>query len=128
MFRFLKYVFVMNRLRHAKTALSVVIASLVLLVLFLFISSDITVYVAPEYTGIWLMSKWGITIALITMMSFGVRRIFILFTRPFGREQETIDRRKEALLAKEVLYTKSERIITKYKSGSQSFLHISKEK
>lgn len=118
MFRFLKYLFVMNRLRHAKSALAVVIASLVLLVLFLFISSDISAYVSPEHTSEWLILKWSVVMTLIIVMGLGMRRIFILFTRPFGRDQENIDRRKKALLTKEVLYSKSERIIAKYKSGS----------
>lgn len=109
----------MNRLRHAKSALTVVIASLVLLVLFLFISSDISVYVAPENTAIWLMSKWGVVITLILAIGLGMRRILILFTRPFGRDQEYIDLRKETLLTKEVLYNKSERIIAKYKEANR---------
>lgn len=115
MFRFLKYLFVMNRLRHAKRALSIVIASLVLLVLFLFISSDIGAYVDPDYKGEWLMAKWAVVIILIIVMGLGIRRVFILFTRPFGRDQEIIDHRKETLLSKEVLFNKSERIIAKYK-------------
>lgn len=115
MFRFLKYLFVMNRLRHAKRALAIVIASLVLLVLFLFISSDIGTYLDPDYRGEWLMSKWTIVTTLIVVMGLGIRRVFTLFTRPFGRDQENIDRRKETLLTKEVLFNKSERIIAKYK-------------
>lgn len=115
MFKFLKYLFVMNRLRHAKRALAIVIASLVLLVLFLFISSDIGAYVDPDYTAIWLMSKWAIVITIIIVIGLGIRRVFILFTRPFGRDQEIIDHRKETLLTKEILFNKSERIIAKYK-------------
>lgn len=109
----------MNRLSHAKSALGIVIASLVLLVLFLFISSDISAYVSPEYTGEWLILKWSVVITLILVMGLGMRRVFILFTRPFGRDQENIDRRKEALLTKKVLYNKSERIISRYKEANR---------
>lgn len=119
MFRFLKYLFVMNRLRHAKRALAIVIASLVLLVLFLFISSDIGAYVDPDYTSIWLMCKWTIVITIIIVIGLGIRRVFVLFTRPFGRDQEIIDHRKETLLSKGIIFNKSERIIAKYKEVNQ---------
>lgn len=109
----------MNRLRHAKRALAIVIASLVLLVLFLFISSDIGAYVDPDYTAIWLMSKWTIVITIIIVIGLGIRRVFILFTRPFGRDQEIIDHRKETLMSKEILFNKSERIIAKYKVANR---------
>lgn len=109
----------MNRLRHAKRALAIVIASLVLLVLFLFISSDIGAYVDPDYTAIWLMCKWTIVITIIIVIGLGIRRVFILFTRPFGRDQEIIDHRKETLLTKEILFNKSERIIAKYKDANR---------
>lgn len=109
----------MNRLRHAKRALAIVIASLVLLMLFLFISSDIGAYVDPDYKGEWLMSKWTIVTTLIVVMGLGIRRVFILFTRPFGRDQEIIDRRKETLLSKGILFNKSERIIAKYKESNR---------
>lgn len=119
MFRFLKYFFVMNRLRHARNGIAVFIASAVMLVLFVLIASDITPHVDESIMGYWLIGKWGIVLALIAFMGMGIRRIFILFTRPFGRDQESFDRRKESILAKEVLMDKSQRIIAKYKQDKQ---------
>jgi hypothetical protein len=118
MFRFLKYLFVMNRLRHAKNALVFLIACAIFLVLFLFFFSDITKHINPESLIYWMMFKWTIVIAVLAFMGFSAKRVLTLFTQPFGKDQVSVDQRKNVLTAKPTLMSKRERILQKYKTNA----------
>lgn len=115
MFRFLKYLFVMNRLRHAKKALIILVASMTLLVLLGFISYDLSSHVPTENQFTWMAIKWGIIIVLISVMGWSAKKVFTLFTAPFGTDQDKYDDAKRHVLAKTHLRSKEEQILEKYR-------------
>lgn len=119
MFRFLKYLFVMNRLRHAKNALVVLVGSVAVLVLFVFIASDLSAHLSADQQFGWMAIKWSVIITLIALMGWSAKRVFSLFTAPFGKYQAVHDRTKNALLAKAHLLSKEERILQKYRQENQ---------
>jgi len=120
MFRFLKYLFVMNRLRHAKRALVMLVTSMALLVLFGFIAYDLSSHVPAEHQYTWMAVKWCVIIMLIGMMGWNAKKVFTLFTAPFGIDQAKYDDAKRHVLAKTHLRSKEERILDKYRSGEMS--------
>lgn len=119
MFRFFKYLFVMNRLRHAKNALILLVGSCAVLVLFVFMASDISVHIASESQIGWMAIKWSVIIVLIALMGWSAKRVFSLFTAPFGSDQAVHDRAKSVLLSKPYLQTKEDRILRKYRQVNE---------
>jgi hypothetical protein len=120
MFRFLKYLFVMNRLRHAKRALVMLVASTALLMLFGFIAYDLSSHVPAEHQYTWMAVKWGVIVLLITVMGWSAKKVFILFTAPFGINQAKHDDAKRHVLTKTHLRSKEEHILEKYRTKAMS--------
>lgn len=120
MFRFLKYLFVMNRLRHAKRALVMLVASMALMVLFAFVAYDLSSHIPSEHQYTWITVKWGVIIVLLGIMGWNAKKVFTLFTAPFGIDQAKYDDAKRHVLAKSHLRSKEERILEKYRIKTMS--------
>jgi hypothetical protein len=96
------------------------VASMALLVLFAFIAYDLSSHVPAEHQYTWMAVKWGVIVLLITVMGWSAKKVFTLFTAPFGINQAKYDDAKRHVLAKTHLRSKEERILEKYRIKTMS--------
>lgn len=92
------------------------VASTALLVLFIFIAYDLSSHVSPADQYTWMAIKWGIIVILMVVMGWSAKKVFTLFTAPFGIDQAKYDDTKRHVLEKEHLRSKEDRILEKYKA------------
>lgn len=92
------------------------VASAAFLVLFVFVAYDLSSHILPEDQFVWMAIKWGVIVILMAVMGWNAKKVFNLFTAPFGIDQAKYDDSKRHVLAKEHLQSKEERILEKYRS------------
>lgn len=87
------------------------------LILFLFIISDILSMASGLFIYIVLIVKWIVIPILLGLISFSILKIFNIASNPFDSTEEepaVKDTKKEKILSKEKLQTKSDLILQKY--------------
>ncbi len=117
MFKMAKYYVLVNLYRKAKRNIVVILVSLMIMVLLSYLFSDL---VAMEMdTGYLFVLKWAMYLILLSVIVWNVRKMTSLDILVFGKQnQETvIDAKKEKILKKEHLLSKSEIILNKYRGA-----------
>ncbi len=117
MLKMAKYYVLVNLYRKAKKNILVILISLIMMVLLSYLFTDL---VAMEvYTGYLLVLKWMMYLILLSVIVWNVRKMTSLDILAFGKQnQETgIDVKKENILKKEHLFSRSELILNKYRSA-----------
>ncbi len=104
-----------NLYKRAKKNIMGVLLSVLMIVLVSYLFADFIVIASEENSYGLLALKWLILLVLIFVIVLNIRQVVKVASSPFGRE---IDVKKERILAKEKLMTKSDRIIAKYRSAS----------
>ena len=92
-------------------------AYIVSLILFSLVVSDILSLSSGVMIYAVLMVKWIVTLTLIGLIGFTALKIFNIASSPFEskeKEETFTDTKKEKILSKEKLYTKSDLILQKY--------------
>ena len=115
MFRALKYILLANLFKKAKNRFIYILVSLVVLVMFVFIINDITSIVNEENTILLFGIKWVSIVTLLISILYNSYKIIQVVSSPFQDEKKS-STKKEHILKKDKLLTKSELIIQKYKS------------
>ena len=118
MFRFAKYYMLINLYKRAKKNIIRVFLSVFVMVLISYLFTDIIVIAGEENKYGLLAIKWLILLVSIFVIVINIRQVLKIVSSPFAKEANdpVIDVKKERILAKEHLMTKSERIIEKYRS------------
>ena len=115
MFRALKYIFLANLFKKAKKRFIYILVSLVVLVMFVFIINDITSIINEENAILIFSIKWLGIVTLLMSILHNSYKIIKVASSPFQDEKTPLTK-KEHILKKDKLLTKSELIIQKYKS------------
>ena len=121
MFKTLKYLLLANLYNRAKRSFIALFISVVSLILVTFIMGDI-ISVA---SGIALYSlialKWLMVLAILGFIAFNILKIINIATTPFAKTTTVqavvtaeLDMKREKILNKEKLFTKSDSILDKY--------------
>ena len=125
MFKALKYFFLANLYRKAKKRFMMLFIYVVSLILVSFIINDLMSISTGITVYILLLIKWIVILSLLSLIGFNILKIFNIAINPFeNKEAEVLqdtkehtskNTKKERILAKEKLFTRSDLIFQKYK-------------
>jgi uncharacterized membrane protein len=120
MFKTLKYLLFAGLYQKAKRSFLVLFGSIITLILINLIISD-AVGVSSGMSVYFLLTiKWTANLFLLWLIGFNALKIFNIATNPFASKQPKVkvikesDTKKDRILAKETLLTKSDLILQKY--------------
>ncbi|WP_151899654.1 hypothetical protein [Sulfurimonas hydrogeniphila] len=112
MLRILKYLYLANFYKKAKSHIGMLILYGVVLLLVSLIMNDLISVSQESVAYFMLLIKWVIVFALLWLIVLKIIRIFTMASQPFSKEKT--DSKKEHLLSKKKLLTQSEQIMEKY--------------
>jgi len=108
--------------KKAKKSFILLFIYTVSLILFLFVISDALDIATGVSVYIVLAVKWVGIFTLLSLISFSVLKIFNIASNPFDstKEEEPVvkDSKREKILSKQTLQTKSDLILQKYMKDS----------
>ena len=116
MFKMAKYYVLINLYRKARKNIIAILASLMMMVLFSYLFADL---VAMETSaGHLIIVKWMMYFILLSVIVWNVQKMKTIAILPFSKENEetVVDVKKENILKKEQLLSRSEFILNKYRS------------
>ena len=121
MFKILKYFFLANLYNKAKKSFFIIFGSIISLVLISLIINDAIPVASGMSVYILLLIKWISILSLLGLIGFNILRIINVATSPFSTDEKGIitsenivDAKKERILNKEILLSKSDLIMQKY--------------
>ena len=119
MFRIAKYYVLVNIYKRAKSSILLVLASIIGMLLTSFVFSDLLTMSDGSNRSLLVGIKWLILFALIGLTGYHLRKIFRSASLPFSGETKADlapDKKREHLLGKTKLHSRSERILEKYRN------------
>lgn len=125
MFKALKYLLYASLYKKAKSSFSIFFVSMIVLVVGSFMMNDIISVSSGMTLYILIMTKWILILAMLGLISFSLLKIINIAMNPFSSKIKTpevvkvtepvVNAKKESILNKEQIFTKSELILQKYK-------------
>ena len=125
MFKALKYLLYMSLYKKAKSSFIMLLISTVVLVVGSCMMNDIIGISSGMTLYILMLAKWVLIIAMLGLFSFSLLKIINIAMNPFSSKTEeptvikvtepVVDTKRENILNKEQIFTKSEMILQKYK-------------
>ena len=125
MFKALKYLLYATLYKKAKNSFITFFVSMIVLVVGSFMMNDIIGVSSGMTLYIFIITKWILVIAMLGLISFSLLKIINIAINPFSSKTQTpevvkateptVDTKKENILNKEHIFTKSEMILQKYK-------------
>ena len=122
MFKVFKYLFIANLYNKAKKNFLLLFGSIISLILISLIINDAISVASGISIYIFLIVKWISILSLLILIGYSLIKIINIATSPFinednennSPEKEVIDTKKDRILNKEKLFTKSDLILQKY--------------
>ncbi|MDF1884130.1 hypothetical protein JHD49_09280 [Sulfurimonas sp. SAG-AH-194-C21] len=118
MYRVLKYVFMANTYKRAKSSFITLFLSFMGLVLSVWIISDFMSVSSGVMVYVLLLLKWVMILSLISLMGYSILKIINVASNPFATKDKPVVvqdvYKKEYILNKAVLRSKSDLIVEKY--------------
>jgi len=114
MFKALKYLLLATLYKKAKKSFMMLAVYVVVLILFNLILSDILSVVAGVPLYLLLLGKWIVIFTLLGLIGFSILKILNIARNPFEEKRESETIKKDRILGKEKLFTRSDLIIQKY--------------
>lgn len=124
MFKAIKYLLLVNLYKKAKKSFMMLFVYVVSLVLISFIINDLMSISTGAMVYIFLLVKWIAIISLLSLIGFSLLKIFNIATNPFEVKQNEVSKddeaqvsqntKKDRILAKEKLFSRSDLIVQKY--------------
>jgi len=118
MFRIAKYYLLVNLYTKTKRNLFALLMAMFLIPFIVYLSADLLQTLAPESRTVVLVIKWILLLGLMAVIGFNIRQMAQVIRTSFSLKREELpekDPRKEAILAKEKLQSRSELILQKYR-------------
>ena len=115
MFKLSKYYVIVNTYKKTKFSVWVIVGSLVAIVITSLIFSDLVAMTDGAGKGLMIGLKWLILFSLLAAMAFHLRKIFKSISLPFANESVVVDEKKECVMKKAVLKSRSDIILDKYR-------------
>ncbi len=124
MFKTLKYLFLARVYKRAKKSFILLSGSLISLLLVSLILNDAISVAGGISVYVLLVVKWAVILSLLVLAGYSALKIVNIAFSPFGEDKKTSvaalgmqtekDGKKEYILNKEILLTKSDQILEKY--------------
>ncbi len=118
MLKLAKYYLLVNLYTKAKRNLFALFSAMVLIPFIVYLSADLQQTLAPENRTAVLAVKWMLLLSLMAVIGFNIRQMARIVGTSFSLKREAMqekDTRKETILAKERLQSRSKLILQKYK-------------
>jgi len=115
MFKFAKYYLIINLYRKNKRSLLIVLVAIVMMITLSLIFSDLIVMAEDTERYFLVGIKWLLLFGLLGLIGYQLRKIFLQSSLPFEKNRST-NVKREQLMTKEKLQSRSEMIINKYRS------------
>lgn len=119
MFRIVKYYFILNLYQKTKRNMVAIIVSVFFMTLVPYFFTDFIDMVESSDRYVPVIWKWILLLFLLSILIFNVLRIFKAIHIPFLKEQKvkSPDFRKERILEKDHLLSRSDLILKKYREN-----------
>jgi len=116
MFKVFKYLFLINLYKKAKKSFVMLFVYVISLMLISFIMNDLISVATGITVYLFLLVKWIIIFFLLILISFSVMKILNVARNPFEKKESVVkkDSKKNRIIEKEKLSTKSDLILQKY--------------
>jgi NADH:ubiquinone oxidoreductase subunit H len=119
MFKLAKYYVLVNIYKRARFSVLLVLISLVLMFITALIFSDLMAMVNVSGRTVLIAMKWLILFILIGLMAYHLRKILRSTSHPFGttegKSEIVVNKKRERLMAKENLHSRSDLVLEKYR-------------
>jgi len=115
MLKLAKYYLLINLYRKNKRSLLIVLVSIVMMITISFIFSDLTGMAESKERYFLVGIKWLLLFCLLGLIAYQLRKISQQSALPFEKNA-SFDVKREQLMAKEKLQSRSDMIINKYRS------------
>ena len=118
MFKIAKYYFLLNWYKKTKRNMIAIIVFTVLFIVSTYMFADL-IAMADEKLGL-VIAKWIAILVLLAVIAFNVGQIFKAVPTPFKKEEndQVVDLRKEEIVSKKHLVSRSELIVNKYRDNT----------
>ena len=120
MFKLAKYYVLVNIYKRAKFSVVWLFASFVAMIMTSFVFTDLMAMANGSVRTVLVGTKWFILFSLLGLMGYHLRKIFKSASSPFGTEgtkEIILDEKRERVMAKEKLRSRSELIMDKYREA-----------
>jgi len=115
MFKLFKYLLLASLYKKAKTNFVILSVCFVMLILSWLMLDDLIPHLAGMNVFIFLTIKWVSIILLLGVMWFNILHIFNIATNPLNSQEDEVTKtKKNKILTKDKLFTKSDLIMQKY--------------
>ena len=122
MLKVFKYLFIASLYNKAKKSFFLLFGSIISLILISLIINDAISVAGGISVYMLLIVKWISILSLLILIGYSLLKIINIATSPFSnedkennsRKEEVIDTKKDRILNKEKLFTKSDLILQKY--------------
>ena len=119
MLKMFKYLFLANLFKKAKKNIVIAASMLLLLMISTFLMNDLLAVASGSDKYLFLLIKWVLILLFIAITVYNLLKVFNTATESVGIKPKSeavvvTDAKKERILAKEHLQTKSDRIMKKY--------------
>ena len=120
MFRVFKYIFIATLYKKSKKSFITLLASIVTLPLVSFMLNDFIEVSQGVNVYMLLVFKWLVIVILLSLIVYNSLRIINIATNPFEtkKESSTKEQKKNRILEKDELLSRSDIIMKKYMKGS----------
>ena len=118
MFKFAKYYFLLNWYQNTKRNMLAIVVFFVLFLILTYLFGDL-IAMADDKLGL-VIAKWIAIIVLLAMIAFNIVQLFKSLPVPFKNEKsdDEKDLKKEKIITKEKLLSRSDLILNKYRNKS----------
>ena len=117
MFKFAKYYVIANIYKKTKVSIWVVLGSLATMPIVSLVFSDLAAMTGGEGIGLMIGLKWMIFFSLLAVTAFHLRKIFKSISLPFTDERVIVDEKKDRVMEKLTLRSRSDIILDKYRGA-----------
>jgi len=121
MFKVFKYLFLAGLYKRAKKSIVFLFGLFIVMIFFIFIINDISAISSGAAVTILLLVKWIVILTIFSLIVQTTLQIINIATTPFERveselsvSEQKIKSKKEHILGKKKLFTKSDTILQKY--------------
>ena len=114
MLKALKYIYLVNIYSKSKKSLLMLLIYSVLLIFLSLMLNDIIAVSTGLNAYFFIFIKWFGVLVLLVLMLLSLMKVINVASNPLASNSKSIDEKKEKLLSKEKLRTKSDQIIEKY--------------
>ncbi len=117
MFKIAKYYFLLSWYKKTKRNIVALIVFAVLFVVSTYMFGDL-IAMADDKLGL-VIAKWITILVLLTVIAFNMVQLFKVVPVPFKKEESdrVADQRKEKIISKEHLLSRSDLIVNKYRDN-----------